>query len=144
MRDSILKGDLLYNPLFKKNAKDHVVLVGIFDTDADGIDDVVTLARDLAKRGAIVDGYFDLSTNKWESLDPNNAKPGPGPNTTYVVRGWEFDATPGHPLNAQKGALRVNADIRPDPFPDGTSWVQVGRSPPQVWPSTLVSTPPTP
>jgi len=38
-----------------------------------------------------VDGYFDLSTNKWESLDPNNRKPGPGSNTTYVVRGWEFD-----------------------------------------------------
>lgn len=91
IRDSILKGDLLYNPLFRKNAKDHVVLVGIFDTNADGQDDITEVARNLAKRGAIVDGYFDLSTNKWESLDPNNRKPGPGSNTTYVVRGWDFD-----------------------------------------------------
>lgn len=106
-RDPILKGDLLYNPLFRKNAKDHVVLVGIFDTDADGIDDITTVARTLAKRGAIVDGYFDLSTGKWESLDPNVRKPGPGANTTYVVRGWDFDAVPGDPLTKAKGDLRT-------------------------------------
>jgi len=91
IRDSILKGDLLYNPMFRRNAKDHVVLVGIFDTNADGQDDITEVARNLAKRGAIVDGYFDLGTGKWESLDPSNRKPGPGSNTTYVVRGWDFD-----------------------------------------------------
>jgi hypothetical protein len=107
IRDSILKGDLLYNPLFKKNARDHVVLVGIFDTDADGIDDITTVARNLAKRGAIVDGYFDLSTGKWESLDPANSKPGPGANTTYVVRGWDADPPPGDPLLKARGDLRT-------------------------------------
>lgn len=107
IRDSILKGDLLYNPLFKKNAHDHVVLVGIFDTDADGIDDIAAVARNLAKRGAIVDGYFDLSTNKWESLDPSNRKPGPGPNTTYVVRGWDIGSANGDPLDKAKGELRT-------------------------------------
>lgn len=93
IRDGILKGDLLYNPLFRRNAKDHVVLVGIFDTNADGQDDITEVARNLAKRGAIVDGYFDLSTGKWESLDPTNRKPGPGSATTYVVRGWDFDVS---------------------------------------------------
>lgn len=107
IRDSILKGDLLYNPLFRKNAKDHVVLVGIFDTNADGIDDIAEVARNLSKRGAIVDGYFDLGTGKWESLDPNNRKPGPGSNTTYVVRGWEWDGASGDPLTAAKGNLRT-------------------------------------
>lgn len=107
IRDSILKGDLLYNPLFKKNAHDHVVLVGIFDIDADGIDDIATVARNLAKRGAIVDGYWDLSTGKWESLDPNNRKPGPGPNTTYVVRGWDADPPNGDPLLKARGELRT-------------------------------------
>lgn len=106
IRDSILKGDLLYNPLFRKNARDHVVLVGIFDVDADGIDDVTTVARNLAKRGAIVDGYLDMSTGKWESLDPANRKPGPGATTTYVVRGWDFDSSTVDPLNADKGNLR--------------------------------------
>lgn len=107
IRDSILKGDLLYNPLFRKNAKDHIVLVGIFDTNADGQDDITEVVRNLAKRGAIVDGYFDLATEKWESLDPNNKKPGPGPNTTYVVRGWEFDELANDAaLLASKSKLR--------------------------------------
>jgi len=107
IRDSILKGDLLYNPLFRKNAKDHVVLVGIFDTNADGQDDITEVARNLAKRGAIVDGYFDLSSGKWESLDPGNRKPGPGTNTTYVVRGWEFDTGAADTtLIAAKGKLQ--------------------------------------
>ncbi len=107
IRDSVLKGDLLYNPLFRKNAKDHVVLVGIFDTNADGIDDIAEVARNLSKRGAIVDGYYDLGTEKWESLDPTNRKPGPGSNTTYVVRGWEWDGASGDPLTAAKGNLRT-------------------------------------
>jgi hypothetical protein len=106
IRDGILKGDLLFNPLFRKNAKDHVVLVGIFDTNADGIDDIAEVARNLSKRGAIVDGYFDLGTGKWESLDPTNRKPGPGSNTTYVVRGWEWDGASGDPLTNAKAGLR--------------------------------------
>lgn len=107
IRDSILKGDLLYNPLFRKNAKDHVVLVGIFDMNADGQDDITEVVRNLTKRGAIVDGYYDLATGKWESLDPNNRKPGPTSNTTYVVRGWDFDdqASDSALLNA-KARLR--------------------------------------
>jgi uncharacterized protein (UPF0333 family) len=108
VRDSILKGDLLYNPLFRKNAKDHVVLVGIFDVNGDGIDDITEVARNLSKRGAIVDGYFDLSTNKWESLDPNVTKPGPTAVTTYVVRGWDFDTTSGDALSNAKGVLRTS------------------------------------
>ncbi len=112
-RNSILKGDLLYNPLFRKNAKDHLVLVGIFDTNADGLDDITEVARNLAKRGAIVDGYYDLGTDKWVSLDPNNRKPGPGTNTTYVVRGWDFNSNVGDGLTEEKAKLfgRINAAV---------------------------------
>lgn len=88
IRDGILKGDLLYNPLFKKGASDHVVLYGIFDINADGIDDIRDVAQQLQRRGVIVDGYYDLSTRKWESLDVKNAKPGPTQTTTYAVKGW--------------------------------------------------------
>ncbi len=88
IRDGILKGDLLYNPLFKKGAADHVVLYGIFDIDADGIDDIRDVAQQLQKRGVIVDGYYDLASRKWESLDVKNTKPGPTQITTYAVKGW--------------------------------------------------------
>ncbi len=107
IRDSILKGDLLYNPLFHKNAKDHVVLVGIFDTDGDGVDDIEKVAADLSKRGAIVDGYYDLSTNKWVSPDRSVTKPGPNANTTYVIRGWEFDSSSTPQLAKEFGELRT-------------------------------------
>lgn len=88
IRDGILKGDLLYNPLFKKGAADHVVLYGIFDINADGIDDIRDVAQQLQKRGVIVDGYYDLASRKWESLDVKNTKPGPTQITTYAVKGW--------------------------------------------------------
>jgi hypothetical protein len=88
VRDSIFKGDLLYNPLWKKGARDHVVLFGIFDTNADGIDDIKTVAADLQRRGVTVDGYYDLASRKWESLDPKNKTPGPTQTTTYAVKGW--------------------------------------------------------
>jgi hypothetical protein len=35
-----------------------------------------------------VDGYYDLASRKWESLDPKNTKPGPTQITTYAVKGW--------------------------------------------------------
>jgi hypothetical protein len=92
VRESILKGDLLYNPLWRKGAKDHVVLFGIFDTNADGTDDIKEVAANLEKRGVIVDGYYDLSARKWASLDPKNRTPGPTQNTTYAVAGWRPNA----------------------------------------------------
>jgi hypothetical protein len=88
IRDSILPGDLLYNPLWKKGASDHVVLFGIFDLDGDGNDDIRDTAVKLERQGIIVDGYYSLATRKWESLDPNNKKPGPTQSTTYAIKGW--------------------------------------------------------
>lgn len=91
VRDSILKGDLLYNPLWRKGAKDHVVLYGIFDEDADGVDDIQKVAANLERRGVIVDAYYDLAARKWASLNPKNRNPGPTQNTTYAVAGWRPD-----------------------------------------------------
>ncbi len=114
IRDGILRGDLLYNPLFKKGAQDHVILAGIFDTDGDGIDDIQQVANNLQKRGVIVDGYFDLATNKWETPDPKNKKPGPSQSTTYVIRGWMPDAGSTDGLAAEKSVLitKINNAIQ--------------------------------
>ena len=114
IRDGILKGDLLYNPLFKKGAQDHVVLAGIFDTEGSGIDDIAQVAQRLQKRGVIVDGFFDLATDKWESPDPKNKKPGPSQSTTYVIRGWMPDAGSNDGLGAEKSALitKINNAIQ--------------------------------
>lgn len=88
IRNSILRGDVLYNPLWKPGASDHVVLYGIFDVDADGRDDIRSVAVELERQGVVVDGYFDLNTRKWASTDPLKRNPGPTQSTTYAVKGW--------------------------------------------------------
>jgi hypothetical protein len=65
IRDGISKGDLLYNAVWRKGAADHIALVGIFDTNGDGTDDIVKVVRDLQGMGVIVDAYFDLSKRQW-------------------------------------------------------------------------------
>ena len=105
IRESILKGDLLFNPLWKKGVADHVVLVGLFDTNADGIDDIGTVIKDLAKLGVVVDAYFDLATRKWASSDPKNRKPGPTQMTSFVIVGWQPEPTVGDPLVAAKSEM---------------------------------------
>ncbi|MFO0803219.1 MAG: hypothetical protein U0791_08880 [Gemmataceae bacterium] len=65
VRDRVLPGDLLYNSVWRKGQADHIALVGIFDLNGDGTDDIENLVRDLNKMGIPVDAYFDLKTQKW-------------------------------------------------------------------------------
>jgi hypothetical protein len=65
IRDRVLKGDLLYHPYWKKGTADHIALVGQFDTNGDGVDDIESVVRDLRAIGVPVDAYFDLRTGKW-------------------------------------------------------------------------------
>lgn len=64
-RDSAGAGDLLYNSVWRKGASDHVALVGVFDINGDGTDDVQNVVRDLSRMGVIVDAYFDLQKRNW-------------------------------------------------------------------------------
>lgn len=65
VRDRVLTGDLLYNSVWRKGAADHIALVGIFDVNGDGTDDIQSVVRDLNRMGIPVDAYFDLKTKKW-------------------------------------------------------------------------------
>jgi hypothetical protein len=65
VRDRALPGDLLYNSVWRKGQADHIALVGIFDLNGDGTDDIENLVRDLNKMGIPVDAYMDLRTGKW-------------------------------------------------------------------------------
>jgi len=108
VRESILKGDLLYNPVWKKNASEHVVLAGIFDVDGDQKDDTNSVVATLTKRGIVVDAVYDLASRKWVSTNPKNTKPGPTQLTTYVIRGWMPDSTGvNDPLQAAKSELTI-------------------------------------
>ena len=108
IRESILKGDLLYNPVFKKGVPEHIVLAGVFDMNADGTDDIAEVVKTLTKRGVVVDAYFDNTTRKWVSPNGKVAKPGPTISTSFVIKGWLPESSGAQdPLQAAKSELTI-------------------------------------
>ena len=65
IRDKTLPGDLLYNSVWRKGQSDHIALIGIFDINGDGSDDIESVVRDFNKMGILVDAYYDLKAKKW-------------------------------------------------------------------------------
>jgi hypothetical protein len=79
IRDGAGPGDLLYNSVWRKGTADHIALVGIFDINGDGADDMETVVRDLTRMGVPVDAYFDMRKRQWVGQITEN--------TRYVVKG---------------------------------------------------------
>jgi hypothetical protein len=100
LRNPILKGDLLYNSVWRKGAADHLALVGLFDMDADGVDDIQTTVAKLNKAGIVVDAYWDFATNKW--VGELNER------TQYLVEGYA-PSVRGSDANAEAKAKMTSA-----------------------------------
>src|SRR5262249_15647765 len=84
-REPILAGDLLYNPAWSPNMREHVAIAGLIDLSGDGKDHTLEFVRSLTKQGLIVDAYLDL-----RDLTLRNGEGGTGkltPATTYLVQG---------------------------------------------------------
>jgi hypothetical protein len=104
IRESILAGDLIYNSSWRKEGADRVALFGVFDVDADGIDDIRQVTRDLQKMGIAVDAYFDLEQKKW--VDPATGKPTQlTPLTNYAVEGYYPAQTGGEGIAGARSAI---------------------------------------
>lgn len=80
IRDAVAPGDLLYNGVWRKGVADHIALIGIFDVNGDGVDDIESVIRDLTKMGIPVDAYFDMKQRKWVGNLTEQ--------TRYVVEAW--------------------------------------------------------
>ncbi|MFO0823157.1 MAG: hypothetical protein U0792_08555 [Gemmataceae bacterium] len=80
IRDGAAPGDLLYNSVWRKGTADRIALVGIFDVNGDGSDDIEFVIRDLNRMGIPVDAYFDLRQRKWIGQLTEQ--------TRYLVEGW--------------------------------------------------------
>jgi hypothetical protein len=106
VRDRALPGDLLYNSVWRKGQADHIALIGIFDINGDGTDDIATVVRDLNKMGIPVDAYFDMKERKWVGKLTDR--------TRYLVDGLTPTPTPNDPnLEAKSrliGAMRTARD----------------------------------
>ncbi len=105
VRDRALPGDLLYNSVWRKGQADHVALIGIFDINGDGTDDIANVVRDLTKMGIPVDAYFDLKTKKWVGKLTDR--------TRYLVNGFSPTPTPNDPnLEAKTQMIGAMKDAR--------------------------------
>ena len=106
VRDRALPGDLLYNSVWRKGQADHVALIGIFDINGDGSDDIETVVRDLNKMGIPVDAYYDMKTRKYVGKLTER--------TRYLVDGFTPTPTQNDPnLDAKTkliGAMRAARD----------------------------------
>jgi hypothetical protein len=62
LKDPILEGDYLYNPVFHPGAPQHIVIAGLVDMHGvKGQDDRQEFERLLQRQNAVVDGYVDLT-----------------------------------------------------------------------------------
>lgn len=80
IRDGVTVGDLLYNSTWRKGVADHIALIGIFDVNGDGADDIESVVRDLLKMGIPVDAYYDMKKRVWVGQVTER--------TRYMVEGY--------------------------------------------------------
>lgn len=103
IRDGIIAGDLLYNAVWRKGVSDRVALIGVFDINGDGQDDIRNVVRDLKKMGIEVDAFYDMKERKWVGEVTER--------TRYVIEGQRPAVTGGaDPLLEQKTKLTVELD----------------------------------
>ncbi len=109
IRDGVAPGDLIYNAAWRKGSADHIALIGIFDVNGDGSDDIESVIRDLTHMGIPVDAYFDLKTRKWVGQITEQ--------TRYVIEGW-------YPI---QGGMDPNRDEKTKLIGDMSAAVKVVR-----------------
>jgi hypothetical protein len=99
IRDAIGPGDLLYNAAWRKGSADHIALIGIFDINGDGNDDIESVVRDLLKMGIPVDAYYDMKTRKWKGQIDSQ--------TRFIIQGYYPIVTgASDPMVGEKSKLR--------------------------------------
>jgi hypothetical protein len=118
VREPIMKTDLLYNAAWRKGQADHIVLVGVFDIDGDGTDDIKQVVREIGRMGITIDGYYDLVERKW-------LMGGPSPKTNYVVEGEYPRPSAGDQLLTVKSELsNVIANAKKEAVDQGAKAVR--------------------
>ncbi|QJW94123.1 hypothetical protein [Frigoriglobus tundricola] len=97
IRDGVTVGDLIYNSAWRKGVADHIALIGIFDINGDGSDDIVSVVRDLTRMGIPVDAYYDMKKRAWVGEVTER--------TRYIVEGYMPINTGTDPNREEKTKL---------------------------------------
>ena len=106
IRDGVTVGDLLYNSTWRKGIADHVALIGIFDVNGDGTDDIQSVVRDLTRMGVPVYAYFDMKKRVWVGQVTER--------TRFIVEGYMPINTAADPNRDEKTKLlgAINAAVK--------------------------------
>jgi hypothetical protein len=141
-RDPIMRGDLLYNPVWDPNLKQHVAIGGLIDLSGNGRDELAEFMRLLEKQGVIVDAYQDLREGVikcqgsvptdaveskvvkpdgtiWYTLKKDSTFSGVQRTTDYLILGEGPELTFGtgkddDPKSQRREALRLQMDNMQD------------------------------
>jgi hypothetical protein len=104
IRDKAMPGDLLYSTAWRKGQPERIALIGIFDVNGDGSDDLEQVVRDLRKMGVLVDAYYD--PNKKNDDGTFGGWVGKiGDQTRYIVKGYFPDPIANDPNLAKMSEL---------------------------------------
>lgn len=83
-RNPILPGDLLFNPTWSPDVREHVAIAGIIDLTGMGTDDTAEFVRSLDRQGVTVDAYLDLKELAVKGKGLTN-------QTSYLILGDKMD-----------------------------------------------------
>lgn len=98
--DRVMPGDLLYSAVWKRGQAERIALIGIFDTNGDGVDDIQTIIRDLKKMGVEVDAYYNPNKKNAEGKPVGGWEGTVGDRVRYVVKGSFPEPSGTDPTNA--------------------------------------------
>jgi hypothetical protein len=79
-REPLMKGDFIFNPIWRANEHMHVAVTGMINLTGDGRDRSAEFIQSLQRMGVIVDSYLDTKDLKIKG-------PGMTVNTNYLVEG---------------------------------------------------------
>jgi hypothetical protein len=79
-RDPIMRGDMIFNPIWSPNQNMHVAVTGLINLTGDGRDRSAEFIEGLKRAGVVIDSYLDTKDLKIKG-------PGITVNTNYLVEG---------------------------------------------------------
>ena len=79
-RDPIMRGDMIFNPIWGPNQHMHVAVTGMINLTGDGRDRSAEFIESLKRMGVVIDSYLDTKDLKVKG-------PGMSVNTNYLVEG---------------------------------------------------------
>jgi hypothetical protein len=90
--EPVMTGDLLFNPAWSPNQRQHVAIAGIIDLKGDGTDSTAEFIRHLEQEGVVVDVYLDLRDGTFKRWGPKGYSPDPKlegftADTRYLIVG---------------------------------------------------------